>query len=176
MASDLPVALRLRGTVLQVGSLEHGVFAKALASGEYRLLATALLLEVVVLCPSLALERLVVDEKIELTCLACGLRRALARGGDVASCDVEAPGQQAPVDDVIEERERGIDDQTRLRGAMGQAGGAVGVLGNLAAVVVGGHLSVIACRDFWIGEVFHVIADGYDYLVCRQSLFDQVEA
>ena len=59
---------------------------------------------------------------------------------------------------------------------MGQAGGAVGVLGNLAAVVVGGHLSVIACRDLWIGEVFHVIADGYDYLVCRQSLFDQVEA
>ena len=55
---------------------------------------------------------------------------------------------------------------------MGQAGGAVGVLGNLAAVVVGGHLSVIACRDFWIGEVFHVIADGYDDLVCRQSLFD----
>ena len=70
MASDLSVALRLRGTVLQVGCLEHGVFAKALASGEYRLLATALLLEVVVLCPSLALERLVVDEKVELICRA----------------------------------------------------------------------------------------------------------
>ena len=73
-------------------------------------MARALFCEVLRLCCSRTFKLLVIDEQFELLFLWCRLR-FLVFADDVACRDVEPAGEQARVDDRIEELERSVDDE-----------------------------------------------------------------
>ena len=111
MASNLLVALRLRGALLQVHALEHGILAEASSGSQYCLLTPMLLGEFLLPDGVGMLILAVIGEEFELLFLR-DILRALLFTPDVTCRDVKATGEQMRVDDRVEELEGGIDDET----------------------------------------------------------------
>ena len=88
---------------------------------------------------------------------------------DVVGGQIQPPDQKIGVDDAVVKRGDGTDDGLGGGGMPAQIGGAVGVLGNPAALSVDGDGTAIGAASLRVGEIFNIVAHRQDDLVGDKS-------
>ena len=88
---------------------------------------------------------------------------------DVVGGQIQPPDQKIGVYNAVEKLGNGTDDGLGGSGMPAQIRGAVGVLGNSAAVAVNGDGALIGAASFRVGEIFNIVAHRQDNLVGDKS-------
>ena len=174
MPADLAVAILGRRALLQVHALHDGVLTVLLLDIDDGLLHTPLLVQGGLLGFPLPLLGLVVGEHGKLLLLDPRLT-GFGFVQDAGGSDGHTAHQEAGIQDALAEAVCGGDDAPRGGGVASQVLGAVGVLGDPAAVVIGGDLPLVAGGSCGVGEVLDIVAHGEDDLVGHKALIHQIQ-
>ena len=88
---------------------------------------------------------------------------------DVVGGQIQPPDQKSGVHDAVVKFRDSTDDGLGGSGMPAQIHGAVGVLGNSAAVAVNGDGALIGAASSRVGEIFNIVAHRQDDLVGDKS-------
>ena len=154
MPSDLPVPLSCRCAILQVHSLEDGVFSISLCDMQHGLLYSFFLGQLLFFLLVFGFQSGIVGKKVKL------LELPLGGGGrgfldHMIGGDVQPPDQKIFVNDPVEQFSGGVHDPFGRESEASQRDGAMGVLG---------YLPPIHCADLWKGVLS---VSGRKQVVCR---------
>ena len=137
MSSYLTVPVSGGGAFLQVHALQNGIFSVLLFNGQHCLLTALFPLPRSRFLGAALFLRGVIGEKVQL--LGSLLPGQGDLRDDMIGGQIQPPDKKIGVYDAVVKRGDGTDDGLGGGGMPAQIGGAVGVLGNPAAIAVDGE-------------------------------------